>query len=90
MTSNTLLIIQFYADVVKQVFLGLDTVEYEGISILDIFLAIMFFNILVWLIQRLLNRQLTPSLEGQEIAREHEREMAESKRRDEYFLNYKG
>ncbi len=54
--SDILLIITFFANVVSQIFLSLDTVKYEGISILDIFCAIIFMNIMVWFIQRMINR----------------------------------
>ena len=69
MTSNTLLIVQFFADVMKQIFLGLDTVEYEGVSILDMFLAVIFFRLLIWFILNLLGAQWVEGGEYEEKER---------------------
>jgi hypothetical protein len=57
MTSEILSIVQCFADIVEQVFLGLDTVKFEGISILDMFLAILFFRVLLWFILKILGAQ---------------------------------
>jgi len=69
MTSDTLLIIQFFADVMKDIFLGLDSAEFEGVSILDMFLAIMFFRLLVWFILKLLGAHWEEGGEYQEKER---------------------
>ena len=54
MVSDLLLIATFFANVITQIFLGLDTVKYEGISILDLFCALWFFRLIVWFIWRIL------------------------------------
>ena len=52
--SDIVLIITCFADIISQIFLGLSTVKIEGISILQIFCAIIFLKMIVWFIRRLI------------------------------------
>lgn len=52
--SDLLLIVTFFAQIIGMIFLSLDTVKYEGISILDLLCALWFCRLMVWFTRKLI------------------------------------
>jgi len=57
MTGNITNIVLFFTNTTGDIFTALDSNSIEGFSILDMLLAIWFFQILVWFVLKVLTTQ---------------------------------